>query len=197
MEEGNNLSSGNHETRKSAHIVCEESKTGRLATNQNYKYNKNDKSIKEAVKNSLSGNSNKKNKQNEVFTEKLGGNKSCKTNSCIAGCKDLGLDPQDQRHSKTKRLPHLLAEEENLKPESSNQHMDEYSLSSHLSGNGASTEESTAGREASDLENPSGDDPSKIIINWPSDSGKSGLDQKPKEHKHKSEDSCEYCSQVF
>lgn len=188
MEEGKSSKSGNHESRKSAHIVCEESKTARLATNQNYKHNKNDKSIKEAVKNSLSGNSNKKNKQNEVCTEKSGGNKSCKTNS-IAGCKDLVIDPQDQRYSKTKRLPNLSADEENRKPESSDhQHMDENSLSAHLSGNGASTE--TSPREASELENPSGDDVSKITMNWPSDSGKSGLDQKPKEHK--SEDSCEY-----
>ncbi|XP_015267467.1 PREDICTED: terminal uridylyltransferase 4 [Gekko japonicus] len=189
MEEGKSSKSGNHESRKSAHVVCEESKTARLATNQNYKHNKNDKSVKEAVKNSLSGNSTKKNKQNEVCTEKSGGNKSCKTNSGIAGCKDLGLDPQDQRHGKTKGLPNLPAAEENLKPESSDQHMDENSLSSHLSGNGGSTETSpTAEREASELENPSGDDASKIVMNWPTDSGKSGLDQKPKEHK--SEDSC-------
>ncbi|XP_054836032.1 terminal uridylyltransferase 4 isoform X2 [Eublepharis macularius] len=187
MEEGKSSKSGNHESRKSAHIICEESKAVRLATNQNYKHNKNDKSIKEAGKSSLTGNSSKKNKQNEVCTEKSGGNKSCKTSICIAGCKDLESDLQD--HSKTKRLPHLPAAEENLKPESRIQHMDESPPSSHLSGNGASAETSpTTERKASELENPSGDNASIIVMNWPNDSGKSGLDQKTMEHK--SEDSC-------
>ncbi|XP_048352906.1 terminal uridylyltransferase 4 [Sphaerodactylus townsendi] len=188
MEEGKSSKSGNHESRISAHVLCEERKTARLATNQNYKH-KNDKSIKEAGKNSLSGNSSKKNKQNEVCTEKSGEKKSCKSNICIAGCKDFGLDIHDLCHSKRKRLPNLPAEDDNLKPESRDQQVDENPLSSHLSGSGASIETSPiAEGDVSELENPSGEGASQIIVNWPSDSGKSGLDQKPMELK--SEDSC-------
>ncbi|XP_062994879.1 terminal uridylyltransferase 4 [Elgaria multicarinata webbii] len=185
MEEGKSSKSGNHDTRKSARIVCEESK---VATNQNYKTNKNDKSIKEAGKSSSGGSIFKKNKQNDVCPEKSGENKSCKTSTYIPGCKDVGSSLQDQSHSKAKRLPNVPAELENLKPLRV-QHMDESLPSCHISENGASTETlPTAQRGSSALENPAGQDTSKININWPNDSDKSSLDLRPMEQT--SEDSC-------
>ncbi|XP_034977908.2 terminal uridylyltransferase 4 isoform X1 [Zootoca vivipara] len=186
MEEGKSSKTGNHDTRKSARIVCEESKAVRVTTNQNYKTNKNDKSIKEAEKSSSGGSSCKKNKQNDVCPEKSGENKSCKTNSCIAGCKDMGSNIQDQ--CKAKRLPNVPAEVDNPKQIRA-QHMVENLSSSHISENGASTESLPSGqRRSSELENPPGDDISKINTNRPGDSVKSGLDLEPMEHK--SEDSC-------
>ncbi|XP_061488977.1 terminal uridylyltransferase 4 [Rhineura floridana] len=183
MEEGRSSKTGNHDTRKSAHVVCEESKAVRVATNQNYKTNKSDKSIKETGKSSSSGSSCKKNKQNDVCPEKSGENKSCKTNSCVAGCKDVGSNLQDQSNSKAKRLPNLPAAVENLK-QLRVQHMDVNLSGSHILENGASTKTlPTAQRGNSELENPPGDDTSKIYINWPSDSVKQGLDLGPMEHK--------------
>uniref|UniRef100_A0A8D0DXN6 Terminal uridylyl transferase 4 n=1 Tax=Salvator merianae TaxID=96440 RepID=A0A8D0DXN6_SALMN len=110
MEEGKSSKHENHDSRKTTRAVCEESKAVRVITNQNYKTNKNDKSIKEGGRSSSSGSSCKKNKQNDVCPEKLGDNKSCKTNSCIAGCKDIGSNFQDCSHSKAKRLPNVLPE---------------------------------------------------------------------------------------
>ncbi|XP_066479231.1 terminal uridylyltransferase 4 isoform X1 [Tiliqua scincoides] len=188
MEEDKSSKSGNHDTRKSARIVCEENKAVRVATNQNFKHNKNDKSIKEAGKSSSGGSNCKKNKQNDVCPEKSGESKSCKTNSCIAGCKDLGSNLQDQSWSQAKKLLDLPSTAENLK-QSKVQYVDESPSNTHISENDASTETlPTAQRGNSELKNLSGEDASKISVNWPSDSSKSGLDQRPVEYKP--EDSC-------
>ncbi|XP_044285843.1 terminal uridylyltransferase 4 isoform X2 [Varanus komodoensis] len=187
MEEGKSSKSGNHDTRKSARIVWEESKAVRVATNQNYKTNKNDKSIKEAGKSSSSGSIFKKNKQNDVCPEKSGENKSCKT-SCIPESQDMESSLQDQSHSKAKKLPNIPAEVENQK-QITVQHMDKGPPSSHSSENDANSETlPTAQRGSSALENPPGQDASKPNINWPTDSDKNGVDLKLMEQK--SEDSC-------
>lgn len=191
MEEDKSSKSRNHETRKSACIVCEESNAVRVATSENYMHNKNDKSIKEAEKSSSSGSGSKKNKQNEFCPEKPGENKSCITNSCIAGCKRLEINLPDQNQSKGERSSNLPSTVENPK-ESTVLHMDENPPSSQGSSNGDSTETSpTAQNGNSELENPLGDDRSKMNMNWPKVSGKSGLDQSSIELK-KPEDSCEY-----
>lgn len=192
MEEGKSSKSGNHDTRKSAHVVCEESKAVRVATNQNLKHNKNDKSIKETGKSSSMGSNCKKNKQNDVCPEKSGESKSCKTNSCIAGCKDLGSNLQDQSHSQAKKIVDLPSTVENLK-QSNIQQVDESPSNTHISENDASTETlPTAQSGSSELKSLSEEDASK---RWSSDSSKSGLDQRTVEYK--SEDSCECCIQFF
>ncbi|KAM6456440.1 terminal uridylyltransferase 4 isoform 3-T4 [Liasis olivaceus] len=188
MEEGKIPKSGNHDIRKSARTVCEESKAVKAVTNQNYKTNRNDKSIKEAGKSSSSGSSFRKNKQNDVCPEKSGENKSRKTNSCIPGCKDMGSGLQDQNHSKGKRLPNVSTAVENLK-ELKVQHMHENLRTSHILENGASTETlPTAQRGTPESENPLREDASKININWCNDSHKSDLDLRPVEQN--SEDYC-------
>lgn len=200
MEESKSSKSGNHDTRKSARIVCEESKAVRVATNQNFKHNKNDKSIKEAGKCSSGGSNSKKNKQNDVCPEKTGESKSCKTNSCIAGCKDLESNVQDQSHSQAKKLLDLPSTVENVK-QSKFQNVDENPPNSHNSENDASTETlPTAQRGNEELKNLSREDASKINVNCPSVSSKSGLDQKPVEYKpmeYKPEDFSECCIHSF
>ncbi|XP_070602010.1 terminal uridylyltransferase 4 isoform X2 [Erythrolamprus reginae] len=188
MEEGKIPKSGNHDIRKSTRIVCEESKTARAVTNQNYKTNRNDKSIKEVGKSSTNGNNFKKIKQNDVCPEKSGENKSRKTNSCIPGYKDMGSGLQDQNHSKGKRLPNVSTALENQKALKV-QHAHENLPTSHILENGASTEIlPTAQKGAPELENPLREDTSKINVNLCNDSEKSDLDLKSVEQT--SEDYC-------
>ncbi|XP_070797437.1 terminal uridylyltransferase 4 isoform X2 [Pituophis catenifer annectens] len=188
MEEGKIPKCGNHDIRKSTRIVCEESKTARAVTNQNYKTNRNDKSIKEVGKSSTNGNSFKKIKQNDVCPEKSGENKSRKTNSCIPGYKDMGSGLQDQNHSKGKRLPNVSTAVENQKALKV-QHAHENLPTSHILENGASTEIlPTAQRGTPESENPLREDTSKINVNWCSDSEKSDLDLRSVEET--SEDYC-------
>ncbi|XP_039175979.1 terminal uridylyltransferase 4 isoform X2 [Crotalus tigris] len=176
MEEGKSPKSGNHDIRKSTRIVCEESKAARAVTNQNYKTNRNDKSIKEVGKSSTSGNSFKKIKQNDVCPEKSGENKSRKTNSCIPGFKDMGSGLQDQNHSKGKRLPNGSTAVENQKALKV-QHAHENLPTSHILENGASIDIlPTTQRGSPELANPLREDTSTINANWYNDSEKSDLD---------------------
>ncbi|KAL7985082.1 hypothetical protein Chor_003652 [Crotalus horridus] len=188
MEEGKSPKSGNHDIRKSTRIVCEESKAARAVTNQNYKTNRNDKSIKEVGKSSTSGNSFKKIKQNDVCPEKSGENKSRKTNSCIPGFKDMGSGLQDQNHSKGKRLPNGSTAVENQKALKV-QHAHENLPTSHILENGASTDIlPTTQRGSPELANPLREDTSTINANWCNDSEKSDLDLRSVEQT--SEDYC-------
>uniref|UniRef100_A0A8D0H1K3 Terminal uridylyl transferase 4 n=1 Tax=Sphenodon punctatus TaxID=8508 RepID=A0A8D0H1K3_SPHPU len=163
MEEAKRSKNGNHDPRKSAR---EEGKAVRVATNQNYKHNKNDKSVKEVGRSSPSGNSSKKNKQNDVGSEKLVENKSCKTNSCIPGYKDLALNLQDQSHGKAKTSPSLPAAVESL------DQMGENSPSPHISGNGLDMETLPPQRGKSTSENPLRVNASKPSMDQPGNSGK-------------------------
>ncbi|KAG8132410.1 hypothetical protein E2320_010268 [Naja naja] len=184
MEEGKIPKSGNHDIRKSTRIMCEESKTARAVTNQNYKTNRNDKSVKEVGKSSTNGNSFKKIKQNDVCPEKSGENKSRKTNSCIPGYKDMGSGLQDQNHSKGKRST-AVENQKALKVQPAHENLP----TSHILENGASTEIlPTAQRGIPELENPLKEDTSKINVNWCNDSEKSDLDLRSTEQT--SEDSC-------
>ncbi|XP_068949666.1 terminal uridylyltransferase 4-like isoform X1 [Petaurus breviceps papuanus] len=115
MEESTSSKNGNHEPRKSARIVCEEGKALRAPANQNLRP-KNDRVIRDIGRSSPSGNSNKKNKQNDVCTEKIE-LKLCKVNTSNApGTKDLGSVLQDHSHCKAKKSPGPLATGESVKP---------------------------------------------------------------------------------
>ncbi|XP_072505570.1 terminal uridylyltransferase 4 isoform X5 [Notamacropus eugenii] len=115
MEESTSPKNGNHEPRKSARAVCEESKALRAPANQNLRP-RNDKSIRDVGRSSPSGNSNKKNKQNDVCTEKIE-LQSCKVNtSSVPGTKDLGSVLQDQSQCKAKKAPAPLVTGEGVKP---------------------------------------------------------------------------------
>ncbi|XP_060629495.2 terminal uridylyltransferase 4 [Anolis sagrei] len=182
MEERKSSKSGNHDARKSAHTACEKSKPVRVATNPVYKTNKNDKS----GKNSSSGSSSKKNKQNDVCSEKSGENKSCKTYSCTPGCTKMGSSIQDQSRCKVEKLPNVSEATENLH-QLKNQHTDKKAPSSHVSESGAITETlPIAQRGGSELENLSGEDISKI--NRSGDSGESSAELRAVERKP--EDAC-------
>uniref|UniRef100_A0A8B9S8B5 Terminal uridylyl transferase 4 n=1 Tax=Apteryx owenii TaxID=8824 RepID=A0A8B9S8B5_APTOW len=156
MEEARSSKNGNHDPRKSARVVCEEGKAVKITNNQNYKHNRNDKTMKDVGRSSPSGNSSKKSKQNDVFSEKQEENKSCKVNSCIPGTKDTGSNLQDRSHGKAKKLSNLSAAAENLKQTKAQQVGDNLP-GSHVSGNGVSTETLAATRRGkSALENPLG-----------------------------------------
>ncbi|XP_020843443.1 terminal uridylyltransferase 4 isoform X5 [Phascolarctos cinereus] len=142
MEESTSSKNGNHEPRKSTRVVCEESKAPRASANQNLRP-RNDRVVRDIGRSSPSGNSNKKNKQNDVCTEKIE-LKSCKVNtSTVPGTKDLGSVPgtkdlgsvpgtkdlgsvpgtknlgsvlQDQSHCKAKKSPGPLVTGEGVKP---------------------------------------------------------------------------------
>uniref|UniRef100_A0A8B9TP05 Terminal uridylyl transferase 4 n=1 Tax=Anas platyrhynchos TaxID=8839 RepID=A0A8B9TP05_ANAPL len=103
MEEAKSSKNGNHDPRKSVRLVCEEGKAVKVTNNQNYKHNRNDKSVKDIGRSSPSGNNSKKSKQNDVFPEKQGENKSCKVNSCNPGTKDTVSSVQDRSHGKAKK----------------------------------------------------------------------------------------------
>ncbi|XP_075792095.1 terminal uridylyltransferase 4 isoform X3 [Pelodiscus sinensis] len=183
MEEARSSKNGNHDPRKSTRAVCEEGKACRVINNQNYKHNRNDKSVKDVGRSSPSGSSSKKSKQNDACSEKSGENKSCKVNSCISGSKDVGSNLQDRSHGKTKKIPNLPAAVENLK-QTKVQQTEENSPSSHISGNGVSIEILPATqRGKSVLENPPGVHMSKVSPDQTGDSGKIVSDQRTMEHK--------------
>lgn len=104
MEESKTSKNENHEPKKNAWALSEESKTVKVITNQTLKA-RNDKSIKEIGISSPNRNSSKKNKQNDICIEKTEV-KSCKVNVAnIPGPKDLGLVLRDQSHCKAKKSP--------------------------------------------------------------------------------------------
>ncbi|XP_044891765.1 terminal uridylyltransferase 4 isoform X8 [Felis catus] len=104
MEESKTSKNENHEPKKNAWALSEESKAVKVISNQTLKA-RNDKSIKEIGTSSPSRNSSKKNKQNDICIEKTEV-KSCKVNAAnIASPKDLGLVLRDQSHCKTKKSP--------------------------------------------------------------------------------------------
>ncbi|XP_037683150.1 terminal uridylyltransferase 4 isoform X2 [Choloepus didactylus] len=105
MEESKTSKNENHEPKKNAWAICEESKAVKVITNQTSKA-RNDKSIKEIGNSSPNRNSSKKNKQNDVCIEKMEV-KSCKVNAAnVPSPKDLGLVLRDQSHCKAKKAPH-------------------------------------------------------------------------------------------
>uniref|UniRef100_A0A8C2TNQ4 Terminal uridylyl transferase 4 n=1 Tax=Coturnix japonica TaxID=93934 RepID=A0A8C2TNQ4_COTJA len=156
MEEAKSSKNGNHDPRKSVRLVSEEGKAVKVTNNQNYKHNRNDKSVKDIGRSSPSGNSCKKSKQNDVYSEKQGENKSCKVNSCIPGTKDAGSNGQERNHGKVKKNSNLSAAAENLK-QTKAQQMAENFLGSHVSGNGVNMETIAASQKGKlVLENPLG-----------------------------------------
>uniref|UniRef100_A0A8C2TII8 Terminal uridylyl transferase 4 n=1 Tax=Coturnix japonica TaxID=93934 RepID=A0A8C2TII8_COTJA len=164
MEEAKSSKNGNHDPRKSVRLVSEEGKAVKVTNNQNYKHNRNDKSVKDIGRSSPSGNSCKKSKQNDVYSEKQGENKSCKVNSCIPGTKDAGSNGQERNHGKVKKNSNLSAAAENLK-QTKAQQMAENFLGSHVSGNGVNMETIAASQKGKlVLENPLGVHALKTII---------------------------------
>uniref|UniRef100_A0A669PEP5 Terminal uridylyl transferase 4 n=1 Tax=Phasianus colchicus TaxID=9054 RepID=A0A669PEP5_PHACC len=156
MEEAKSSKNGNHDPRKAVRLVSEEGKAVKVTNNQNYKHNRNDKSVKDIGRSSPSGNSSKKSKQNDVFSEKQGENKSCKVNSCIPGTKDTGSNVQERNHGKVKKNSNLSSAAENLK-QTKAQQIGENFLGSHVSGNGVNMETLTATQKGKlVLENPLG-----------------------------------------
>uniref|UniRef100_A0A8B9EUL2 Terminal uridylyl transferase 4 n=1 Tax=Anser cygnoides TaxID=8845 RepID=A0A8B9EUL2_ANSCY len=156
MEEAKSSKNGNHDPRKSVRLVCEEGKAVKVTNNQNYKHNRNDKSVKDIGRSSPSGNNSKKSKQNDVFPEKQGENKSCKVNSCNPGTKDTVSNIQDRSHGKAKKNSNISSAMENLK-QTKAQQVGENFPGSHVSGNGVGTETLTATQKGKlVLENPLG-----------------------------------------
>ncbi|XP_051481729.1 terminal uridylyltransferase 4 isoform X3 [Apus apus] len=76
MEEAKSSKNGNHDPRKSVRLVCEEGKAVKVINNQNYKHNRNDKSVKDVGRSSPSGNSSKKAVENlkQTKTQPVGEN---------------------------------------------------------------------------------------------------------------------------
>ncbi|XP_027432897.1 terminal uridylyltransferase 4 isoform X11 [Zalophus californianus] len=104
MEDSKTSKNENHEPKKNAWALSEESKAVKVISNQTLKA-RNDKSIKEIGTSSPNKNSSKKNKQNDICIEKTEV-KSCKINAAnIASPRDLGLVLRDQSHCKTKKSP--------------------------------------------------------------------------------------------
>ncbi|XP_077635823.1 terminal uridylyltransferase 4 isoform X7 [Crocuta crocuta] len=104
MEESKTSKNENHEPKKNAWALSEESKAVKVISNQTLKA-RNDKSIKEIGTSSPNRNSSKKNKQNDICIEKTEV-KSCKVNAAnVTSPKDLGLVLRDQSHCKTKKSP--------------------------------------------------------------------------------------------
>uniref|UniRef100_A0A8C5U2V5 Terminal uridylyl transferase 4 n=1 Tax=Malurus cyaneus samueli TaxID=2593467 RepID=A0A8C5U2V5_9PASS len=183
MEEAKSSKNGNHDPRKSVRLVCEEGKTVKVPINQNYKHNRNDKSVKDVGRSSPSGNSSKKSKQHDVCSEKQGENKSCKVNSCIPGTKDMGSNVQDRSHGKAKKFSNVSSAVENLK-QTKAQAVGENSAGSHVSGNGVSMESLTATQKGKlVLENPVGVHTLKTSVDQAGDPGKTAADQRKMEHK--------------
>ncbi|XP_060062190.1 terminal uridylyltransferase 4 isoform X2 [Erinaceus europaeus] len=113
MEESKTSKNENHEPKKNAWTISEESKAVKVITNQTLK-TRNDKSVKEIGTSSPSRNSSKKNKQNDTCLEKTEV-KSCKVNAVsVPGPKDLGLVLRDQGHFKAKRTPNSPVKAEKL-----------------------------------------------------------------------------------
>uniref|UniRef100_A0A8C0B2Q5 Terminal uridylyl transferase 4 n=1 Tax=Buteo japonicus TaxID=224669 RepID=A0A8C0B2Q5_9AVES len=183
MEEAKSSKNGNHDPRKSVRLVCEEGKAVKVTNNQNYKHNRNDKSVKDVGRSSPSGNSSKKSKQNDACSEKQGENKSFKVNSCIAGTKDTGSNVQDRSHGKAKKFSNLSPAVENLK-QTKAQPVGENFPGSHVSGNGVNTESLTATQKGKlVLENPLGVHTLKTSVDQTGDPGKTASDQRKMEHK--------------
>uniref|UniRef100_A0A671DXT0 Terminal uridylyl transferase 4 n=1 Tax=Rhinolophus ferrumequinum TaxID=59479 RepID=A0A671DXT0_RHIFE len=104
MEESKTSKNENHEPKKNAWALSEESKTVKVITNQTLKA-RNEKSIKEIGTSSPNRNSNKKNKQNDICIDKTEV-KSCKVNAAnVPGPKDLGLVLRDPSYCKAKKSP--------------------------------------------------------------------------------------------
>ncbi|XP_045753649.1 terminal uridylyltransferase 4 isoform X9 [Mirounga angustirostris] len=104
MEDSKTSKNENHEPKKNAWALSEESKAVKVISNQTLKA-RNDKSIKEIGTSSPNKNSSKKNKQNDICIEKTEV-KSCRINAAnIASPRDLGLVLRDQSHCKTKKSP--------------------------------------------------------------------------------------------
>ncbi|XP_031540114.1 terminal uridylyltransferase 4 isoform X9 [Vicugna pacos] len=113
MEESKTSKNENHEPKKNAWALSEESKAVKVITNQTLKA-RNDKSIKEIGTNSPNRNSSKKNKQNDICIEKTEV-KSCKVNAAsVPGPKDLGLVLRDQSHCKAKKSPNSPVKSEKV-----------------------------------------------------------------------------------
>ncbi|EPY84504.1 hypothetical protein CB1_000472023 [Camelus ferus] len=113
MEESKTSKNENHEPKKNAWALSEESKTVKVITNQTLKA-RSDKSIKEIGTNSPNRNSSKKNKQNDICIEKTEV-KSCKVNAAsVPGPKDLGLVLRDQSHCKAKKSPNSPVKSEKV-----------------------------------------------------------------------------------
>uniref|UniRef100_A0A452FW98 RNA uridylyltransferase n=1 Tax=Capra hircus TaxID=9925 RepID=A0A452FW98_CAPHI len=110
MEESKTSENENHEPKKNAWALSEESKAVKVITNQTLKA-KNDKSTKEIGTNSPNRNSSKKNKQNDICIEKTEV-KSCKVNAASVPGKDLVL--RDQSHCKAKKSPNSPVKAEKL-----------------------------------------------------------------------------------
>ncbi|NWJ01062.1 TUT4 uridylyltransferase, partial [Crypturellus undulatus] len=181
MEEARSSKNGNHDSRKSARVVCEEGKAVKITSNQNYKHNRNDKTMKDVGRSSPSGNNSKKSKQNDVFSEKQEENKSCKGNSCVPGTKDTVSSLQDRSHGKAKKVSNLSSAVENLKQ---TKQVGENLPGSHVAGNGVSMETLTATRRGKPvLENPLGVHTLKTNVDQTGDPGKTASDQRKMEHK--------------
>ncbi|XP_036610471.1 terminal uridylyltransferase 4 isoform X5 [Trichosurus vulpecula] len=172
MEESTSSKNGNHEPRKSARVVGEESKALRAPANQNLRP-RNDRVIRDIGRSSPSGNSNKKNKQNDVCTEKIE-LKSCKVNaSSVPGTKDLGSVLQDQSHCKAKKSPGPPVTGEGVKPVRA-QHVEENVPSSSTSEKDVNKETlPTVQRGKSALETAPGSPKLKTCTDNTSDSGNS------------------------
>ncbi|XP_051481730.1 terminal uridylyltransferase 4 isoform X4 [Apus apus] len=183
MEEAKSSKNGNHDPRKSVRLVCEEGKAVKVINNQNYKHNRNDKSVKDVGRSSPSGNSSKKGKQNDACSEKQGENKSCKVNSCVPGTKDTGSNVQDRSNGKTKKFSNLSSAVENLK-QTKTQPVGENFPVSQASGDGISMESLTATQKGKlMLEHPVGVHTLKTSVDHASDPGKTVSDQRKMEHK--------------
>lgn len=183
MEEAKSSKNGNHDPRKSVRLVCEEGKAVKVTNNQNYKHNRNDKSVKDVGRSSPSGNSSKKSKQSDACSDKQGENKSCKVNSCNPGTKDMGSNIQDRSQGKSKKFSSLPAAVENLK-QTKAQPVGENFPGSHVSGNGVSMESLTAAQKGKlVLENPLGVQTLKTNVDQSGDPGKTASDQRKMEHK--------------
>ncbi|XP_071421666.1 terminal uridylyltransferase 4 isoform X2 [Pithys albifrons albifrons] len=184
MEEAKSSKNGNHDPRKSVRLVCEEGKSVKVTINQNYKHNRNDKSVKDVGRSSPSGNSSKKSKQNDVCPEKQGESKSCKVNSCIPGTKDMGSNVQDRSHGKAKKFSNLSSAMENVKQPKA-QPVGEGAAGSPVPGNGAGVESSAAPQKGKlVLENPLGVPASKAGVDQAGgDPAKAAADQRKMEHK--------------
>uniref|UniRef100_A0A8B9IQC7 Terminal uridylyl transferase 4 n=1 Tax=Anser cygnoides TaxID=8845 RepID=A0A8B9IQC7_ANSCY len=182
MEEAKSSKNGNHDPRKSVRLVCEEGKAVKVTNNQNYKHNRNDKSVKDIGRSSPSGNNSKKSKQNDVFPEKQGENKSCKVNSCNPGTKDTVSNIQDRSHGKAKKNSNISSAMENLK-QTKAQQVGENFPGSHVSGNGVGTETLTATQKGKlVLENPLGVHTLETSVDQTGDPGKIKNSESTKEH---------------
>ncbi|XP_027693800.1 terminal uridylyltransferase 4 isoform X5 [Vombatus ursinus] len=172
MEESTSSKNGKHEPRKPARVVCEESKALRAPANQNLRP-RNDRVVRDIGRNSPSGNGNKKNKQNDVCTEKIE-LKSCKANtSTVPGTKDLGSGLQDQSHCKAKKSPGPLVTGEGVKPVRAQQ-VEEDALSTSASEKDVNKETlPTVQKGKSASETASGSPKLKTCTDNTSDSGNS------------------------